>query len=123
MSVEFQLDPASGTPPYEQIRRQIIAHVSAGTLQAGQRLPAVRALAAELAVAAGTVARAYRELEAAEIVTTAGRNGTVISAGSGHGPAPVVALAGDLVRAARHAEMTDTQLLDLIHAVLAGSAR
>ena len=52
--------------------------VAAGELTPGTRLPTVRALAAELGLAAGTVARAYRELEADGVVETLGRKGTFV---------------------------------------------
>ncbi len=76
---EIDLDLASSTPPYEQVRRQIALAASSGALPPGTRLPSVRALAADLGIAPGTVARAYKELEAAGVVVTAGRRGTVIA--------------------------------------------
>jgi len=75
----IHLDASSGDAPYEQIRNQIVVQVSAGRLAAGTRLPTVRALAESLGVAANTVARAYRELEHAGVVTTRGRAGTVVN--------------------------------------------
>jgi len=68
----------SSVPLFEQLRLRIVHLVDDGGLPSGQRLPAVRALATELDVAPHTVARAYKELEAAAIVETRGRNGTVI---------------------------------------------
>lgn len=47
-------------------------------LTRGQKLPTVRQLAADLGLAANTVARAYRELEADAIITTQGRRGTFV---------------------------------------------
>ena len=44
----IDLDSISGTPPYEQIRSQVAAHVETGALQAGDRLPTVRRLAEDL---------------------------------------------------------------------------
>jgi DNA-binding transcriptional regulator YhcF (GntR family) len=73
------LDPSSTTPPYEQIRAQIAAHVDGGELQPGDRLPAVRRLADDLGVAANTVARAYRELEQAGVIETRGRGGSFVT--------------------------------------------
>jgi DNA-binding transcriptional regulator YhcF (GntR family) len=73
------LDASSSDPPYAQIRAQIAVQVSSGALPPGTRLPTVRALAAELGIAANTVARAYRELEHAGVVTTRGRAGTVVN--------------------------------------------
>jgi DNA-binding transcriptional regulator YhcF (GntR family) len=78
-SPAITLDPASSDAPYEQIRAQISVQVSAGRLEPGTRLPTVRALAAELGLATNTVARAYRELEHAGVVTTRGRAGTVVN--------------------------------------------
>ncbi|MFJ6026670.1 GntR family transcriptional regulator [Pseudarthrobacter sp. NPDC092424] len=73
-------NPTSTVALFEQLRLQIIHLVDNSNLPAGTRLPAVRALAAELDVAPHTVARAYKELEAAGIVATRGRNGTVVCA-------------------------------------------
>ncbi|MGK5681507.1 GntR family transcriptional regulator [Actinoplanes sp. URMC 104] len=78
--MDITIDPGSATPPYEQVRLRIAALAAAGTLAAGQKLPPVRALAADLGLAANTVARAYRELELAGLVETRGRAGTVVTA-------------------------------------------
>ncbi|MFF5296223.1 GntR family transcriptional regulator [Paractinoplanes globisporus] len=78
--MDIRIDPESATPPYEQVRLRIAALAADGTLPAGAKLPPVRTLAADLDLAANTVARAYRELEAAGLVETRGRGGTVITA-------------------------------------------
>jgi DNA-binding transcriptional regulator YhcF (GntR family) len=77
--IDIDLDAAS--PPFEQIRTQIADQARAGALPAGTRLPTVRHLADELGVAPGTVARAYKELEADRVIETRGRNGTFVSVG------------------------------------------
>jgi DNA-binding transcriptional regulator YhcF (GntR family) len=76
----IEIDPQSPTPPFEQLRGQLVAAVASGELVPGDRLPTVRRLADELGVAPGTVARAYRELEASGIIETRGRNGSFVSA-------------------------------------------
>jgi len=76
----FAIDTRSSVPPFEQVRVNLLDQASTGTLAAGARLPTVRQLATELGVAANTVARAYRELEADGIIETRGRNGTFVSA-------------------------------------------
>jgi len=78
--LELELEAASGVAPYLQIREGIRMRIRDGRLPTGSRLPAVRALADQLDVAAGTVARAYKELEADELLETNGRRGTTVAA-------------------------------------------
>jgi len=73
------LDPGSSMPPFEQVRAQLQAAIEAGRVSPEEQLPTVRRLAAELGLAANTVARAYRELEAAGVVETRGRHGTFVA--------------------------------------------
>jgi DNA-binding transcriptional regulator YhcF (GntR family) len=73
------LDPQSPVPPYEQLRGQIAGAIARGELRAEERLPTVRQLAADLRLAVNTVARAYRELEAAGFVQSRGRNGSFVA--------------------------------------------
>ena len=80
MSLQFQIDAASGVPFYRQIIDQVLAGMATGALTAGDRLPTVRALAVELAVNPNTVARAYKELEIRGVVTTQQGTGTFVSA-------------------------------------------
>jgi GntR family transcriptional regulator len=86
MSLDITVDVQAATPPYEQIRSQIAAYVQSGLLADGARLPTMRALAADLGVATGTVARAYAELEAAGLVASRRRTGTVVTAGPASRP-------------------------------------
>jgi DNA-binding transcriptional regulator YhcF (GntR family) len=68
------------TPPYEQLRRQFAALIGSGVLSPGDRLPPLRQLAADLGLAVGTVARTYRELEAADLVVSRRGGGTKVRA-------------------------------------------
>jgi len=79
MRLRLSILTTSPDPPYEQIRQQVAALVASGELAGGTRLPSIRALAEQLQLASNTVARAYRELEHAGVVTTRGRAGTVIN--------------------------------------------
>ncbi|OYN88622.1 GntR family transcriptional regulator [Parenemella sanctibonifatiensis] len=72
------VDPRSSVPPFEQLRSQLMAQIDSGELPPASKLPPVRRLAADLGIAPNTVARAYRELEAAGYVRAAGRNGTSV---------------------------------------------
>jgi DNA-binding transcriptional regulator YhcF (GntR family) len=83
--VIVEVDPASAVPPYEQVRAQLAGMITAGSLPPGTRLPTIRALAGDLGLAVNTVARAYRELEAAQLVTTRVRHGTTVTRRGGAG--------------------------------------
>ncbi|MFC8596858.1 GntR family transcriptional regulator [Isoptericola sp. NPDC057191] len=124
---------ASPVPVYEQIRAQVAAAVAVGTLTPGDRLPASRDLARDLGIAVGTVQRAYRELEAAGVVVSRRRTGTVVApvtpadapAGAGATappPAAIVARARTLVAQARAAGLTDDAVLDVVRGALAAPA-
>ena len=78
--IPLAVDPLAATPPFEQLRVQIIEAVRSGRLSAGTRLPPVRTLAGELGLATNTVARAYRALERDEVIETRGRNGSFVAA-------------------------------------------
>ena len=58
---------------------QIATMTATGVLEVGARLPTIRQLARDLGVAGGTVARAYRELEADGVIVTRGRHGSFVS--------------------------------------------
>jgi GntR family transcriptional regulator len=74
----IQLDFRSGTPIYTQIVEQVKQQVVSGELKPGDQLPTVRALALELRVNFNTVARAYRLLDEAGIISTQQGRGTYI---------------------------------------------
>jgi GntR family transcriptional regulator len=81
VALDITLDLKGPTPPYEQIRSQIATYVQSGLLADGARLPTMRALAADLGVATGTVARAYSELESEGLIASRRRTGTVVVGG------------------------------------------
>jgi GntR family transcriptional regulator len=64
------------TPPYEQLRRQLADLITSRVLAGGDRLPPLRQLAGDLGLAVGTVARAYRELEASGLIRSRRGGGT-----------------------------------------------
>jgi DNA-binding transcriptional regulator YhcF (GntR family) len=78
--VTLKIHVDDGAPPYEQVRAQISEQARSGTLPVGYRLPTVRGLAESLGLAANTVAKAYRALEADGVIETRGRNGTFVAA-------------------------------------------
>ncbi len=118
MSVGLEVDLASAVPVWEQVRVQVVAHVAAGRLRPGDRLPTIRALATDLGVAPGTVARAFRELETTGVVVTRRRAGTQVAAGAVAADDDVRAAAAAYARAAHAAGLTPDAALDLVRGVL-----
>jgi GntR family transcriptional regulator len=77
--VIIDVDPDSAVPAFEQVRAQLSQMIRTGVLPPGFRLAPIRQLAADLALAPGTVARVYRELEAEGLVVSRVRHGTVVA--------------------------------------------
>lgn len=109
------------TPPFEQVRRQLAALIVAGTLAPEQRLPPLRQLAGDLGLAVGTVARSYRELEAAGLVVSRRGGGTRVAAGAADGhlgvavpgaslASPLDDLVGEVVARARALGAGDAEI-------------
>lgn len=109
------LEPGNPSGPAEQIRAQLAALIQGGELEAETRLPTVRQLAGDLRVAAGTVAKAYKELEAAGLVRTGRANGTRVNPGQVL-EAPLLREAGKLARTARTAGLGLDELQRLVAA-------
>ena len=74
----IRLSFRSHVPIYTQIMEQIEELVTGGILEVGDQLPTVRALAQELRVNFNTVARSYRLLDDAGIISTQQGRGTFI---------------------------------------------
>ncbi len=74
----LQLDFHSGLPIYTQIVNQIQSQLANKIIKPGDQLPTVRALASELRVNFNTIARAYRILDEARIISTQQGRGTYI---------------------------------------------
>ena len=80
--MQIHISPHDGVPIYLQIVNQVKYLVASGRLEAGEELPAIRALAEDLLVNPNTVARAYRELELAGVVVKRRTAGTYVSDGA-----------------------------------------
>lgn len=75
---DFVLDLRSGVPIYVQIVEQVQQLVASGKVKPGDQLPTVRQLASELRVNFNTIARAYRMLDEAGLISTQQGRGTYI---------------------------------------------
>ena len=116
------VDPRSPVPPYEQLRAQLLDAVVSGELAPGARLPTVRRLAEDLALAPGTVARAYRELEASRVIETRGRNGTFVSPHGDPARQEAQRAAARYVEQMRMLRLDGDEALALVAAALRGTA-
>ncbi len=108
MTEKIVLDPDSGIAPYEQLRLQLSELARSGALPVGHRLPTVRGFAEELGLAANTVAKAYRALEADGVIETRGRNGSFIAAAGGAAEQKAAAAAQSYAEAAQRLGLSGT---------------
>jgi GntR family transcriptional regulator len=78
----FHIDAGNGLPIYEQVVRQVKFAVAAGVLKQTELVPSVREVARELALNPNTVARAYRQLQADEVLEPVRGTGLQVAAGA-----------------------------------------
>ncbi|MGE3174758.1 MAG: GntR family transcriptional regulator [Planctomycetota bacterium] len=107
--MQFQVDPHSVVPPSQQLVAAVLDAIARGELRPGDKLPAVRALAAQVLVNPNTVGKAWRELE--HLRVTEGRNGQGVF---------VTAQGPEVARALRLAETLDQLRVALSQALRAG---
>lgn len=119
MILLLKVNPSSGLPLYLQIETQIKHRVAAGTLKAGDALPSVRKLAAELAINYHTVVRAYQELEREGIIRTVQGGGTFVADGvpqllKGERLRRLVPLAAQLAVEAHHLRVSEKEIVEMV---------
>ena len=119
LPVLLTLDHASGAPLYQQIVEQIRGAIIAGRLVAGDALPSIRQLAADLVISVITTKRAYQELEGQGLIITLPGRGTFVAEidATAQQAATEKALAGqldDLVRQARALGLSETRLTAIL---------
>ncbi len=76
--MNLEIDFRSGMPIYLQVVERIKERLASGQLKPGDQLPTVRSLAMDLRVNFNTIARAYRILDEAGIISTQQGRGTYI---------------------------------------------
>ena len=113
------VDPHSLTPPSQQIVAAVLDALASGELTAGDKLPSVRAVAAQSLVNPNTVTKAWRDLE--HLGVTQGRNGSgVFVTAAGPDVAKALRLAQTLAElraawlAARRAGHDEATLFNLL---------
>ena len=118
MSLGLNLDRASPTPYYRQVADQIRDRIRDGHLNAGERLPTVRALAEHLHTTRLTVHKAFRDLQSSGwLEATVGR-GTFVR-GTRHDaagtPLPTRNLSADRVMADIHDHGHRSDVINMAH--------
>lgn len=123
--MNLRVDPHSLMPPSQQLVAGILDAIARGELAPGDRLPAVRTLAADVLVNPNTVTKAWRDLE--RMGATEGRNGSgVFVTPAGPAIARKTRLAATLadlraaIAAARAAGHDDTTLKGALAQALRG---
>ncbi len=59
----FELDEASSTPPWMQLRKRLVFLIESGYFKPGDQLPKIRELAADISMNFNTVNKAYLSLQ------------------------------------------------------------
>jgi GntR family transcriptional regulator len=70
---------SSGVPIYVQLRDQILRHLGAGVLAAGDQMPTMREVAVALKIDLNTVRHAYDELERMGAITLVRGRGSFVA--------------------------------------------
>ncbi|GAB3076849.1 MULTISPECIES: GntR family transcriptional regulator [unclassified Phycicoccus] len=117
------VDDAAGIAPFEQVREQFADLIASGALAEGDKLPTVRGLAADLQLAPGTVARAYKELEAQGLVVSRSRAGTVVAPSAQAAEVALRHLADALAERAVQAGADDAAVLAIVRSALSEARR
>ncbi|MEU6876605.1 GntR family transcriptional regulator [Streptomyces sp. NPDC046712] len=124
MTLRITVDTDSSTAPYEQLRAQISERARSGALPVGYKLPTVRGLAEELGLAANTVAKAYKSLEADGVIETRGRHGTFVAAAGDAATRLAASAAATYAAEARRLGLTreaaDSAVADALRATYGG---
>ena len=84
----ISLNYRDSRPIYEQIRDGLRKLIVTGALSADEKLPSVRALAAQLAINPNTIQRAYNELEGEGYIYSVPGKGSFAAANAAAGSAP-----------------------------------
>jgi len=106
-----------GGPPAEQVYGQLRGLITSGQLAGEERLPSVRQLASDLGIAAGTVAKAYRHLEADGLVVSRTGAGTRVSRSAAPVSQDVARAARALASAARREALSTEDAVRILRAM------
>ena len=110
----YLLNPASATPLYRQLVEQTSQLIACGRLKAGEFLPSVRQVAADLGVNPMTVSKAYSLLERQGVVERRRGMGMVVSASATDAGEAIRPQADALVETARRLRISRRDVADAV---------
>ena len=124
--IEFRIDQRCGVAPYRQIVDQVRQALRLGLLGAGDQLPTVKDVVAQVAINPNTVLKAYRELEHEGLAAGRPGRGTFITRSLADASlAAHATLQADLVQwlvKARRAGLDEDSITALIDSTVRASA-
>ena len=120
---QFSVQPSSGLPIYRQIMDQVRALIAGGRLAAGELLPSVRQLAADLQVNMMTVSKAYARLEAEGLIERVRGTGMRVRPAASPGSVAdrrreLRPLVQQAVVRARQLQLGDEEIIEVVQSVL-----
>jgi len=117
MTVDATLQVSDDTSPTQSIYRQFRGRIVSGQLGAGERLPTVRQTAADLGVAPGTAAKAYKMLERDGLVVTRTAAGTRVAPSASVLSAAVVRRIRQLIAEADASGTNHDDVIDVLRLI------
>ena len=120
MNAMISLNYRDSRPIYEQIEDGLRKLIVTGALGADEKLPSVRALAAQLAINPNTIQRAYNELEGEGYIYSVPGKGSFASANAGADEVRRRELLGkvrELLAELRYQGVSQQELADLVKEV------
>ena len=116
----ISLNYRDSRPIYEQIRAELRKLIVSGALAPDEKLPSVRALAAQLAINPNTIQRAYNELEAEGYIYSVPGKGSFAAGNDAAGARrreELLRQARDLLRELRYLGVSQEELAALLKEV------
>ena len=113
----ISLNYRDSRPIYEQIRDGLRKLIVTGALSADEKLPSVRALAAQLAINPNTIQRAYNELEGEGYIYSVPGKGSFAAANAAADsarPAERLTQVRELLSELRYLGVSQQELLNLV---------
>ncbi|MFH9424334.1 GntR family transcriptional regulator [Streptomyces sp. NPDC017529] len=115
----FRVDHASPVPLGDQIAASVRGALADGTVGAGERLPAARAVAESLGVNVHTVLRGYQRLKEEGLIELRRGRGAVVTGDASAGRVRLTERVGQLVAEARSLGLTDDEVVAMVRTGLA----